>query len=161
MKCWTDISEMPVWNYHKVLQTQDLRYLMKQPGAKLTAKQQGELKGQWKKLQDAYIDKFGVSKRYAAIERKRLGIERLILQHLATGDKALLPVIEIRKKELREMLAGEKSEKQQSFEEQVVAIEMYFRFPIDTRKVSVVRYYTYLQVFEKEIQRLKLGGNGK
>lgn len=161
MKFWESLEEMPVWNWQKVLETSDHHYLLREPEGGKDADILADLEKLWRKLQDAFIDRFGLSKRYVSIERKRLGVERLQLKYMSSGDKSLLPVIEVRKRELEAMIREQKQEKKQPFEEQVVLLETHLGFFIDTRKVSVSRYYTYIQVYERELESLTQKGNVK
>lgn len=161
MNFWESLEELPIRNWYKVLETGDYSYLIQDGKRQVRVLNKKNLEALWKRLQEDFIDRFGLSKKYVSIERKRLSIERLQLKYMSTGDKTLVPVIEVRKRELEAMLREQKVEKRQSLEEQVVMLESHYGFSIDTRKVSVARYYTYIQVYERELQRLIKAGNVK
>lgn len=161
MKSWATIEELPVWNWQKIFDTGDLSFLLEDGPRKLTEEEKERLENLWIDLQNEFIDKFGFSKKFLAIEQKRMAIDRLRWHYMETGNESIKTVIEIRKRELKELLKAAKDEKKGSFEEQIVILESHFKFPIDVKKTSVVKYHTYLQALEREAQRLKSLENGR
>ena len=157
MKHFRNIEELPIWNYTKVNETGDLRYLLclddyyDLPNVS-DLKQFETL---WEDIRYQIIDEFGFSHLEQLILQKDKEIEQLKIKLILKKDKKLLTKLKIRQKELVSMLKSNKSEKKQSFEEQVVYLESYFKIPIDIKKMSVKRYFTYIRVFEQQIEQQK------
>lgn len=154
---YTTINELPVWNWHQILNSDEsekhrLRKLRKFRFRTLWDDQK-MLARIWKDLERQFIDRFGFAGEFLAIEKKRMQIDRLILQHLITDDPTLITIIEIRKTELQQLISKTQSIEQTPFDEQVVILESHFKIPIDIHTTPVSKFYTYIEVLNREAKK--------
>ena len=102
-----------------------------------------ELRLQWHKLNNEFIQKFGIEPRAKRLieTRKRLCLE--LAGYLATGDKNREMNADILKKELEE--DSSEGTGKAYFSDITATLEEFIGFRIDTKEVSIEMYYTYLE----------------
>lgn len=140
------IEDMPVWNWFKIYETNELSYILLTP-PKNTEKLSSELKKAWENIYNQFIDFFGVSDNY----RKILELKREICiretERIIYEDESQQTFKEVAQYELDVLL---KRQTNQTMEDMTLAIEERYRFPIDEKKVSVKKYYSYLKSLNKK-----------
>lgn len=132
------IEDCPIWNWIKIQETGDLKYLGDLP--------REELEEIYLSMQDEIFKTFGVNQRYKDYLQLLKEKARLLNEVIQTNDpftKLDLHVIE----EDISMLFN--SKEKQEFDEVVVLVEKYMGFQLDPKKISVKKYYSYLKTIEK------------
>ncbi len=155
------IEELPIWNWNKIKEEEDFRYLLKLddyfdlpvPDPEVIV----ELGFLWEKVKDQFTERFGFPDQFKRIEKKRIEIDLLMLDFIITGDIGLQTLIQVKRKQLEGMIKKIQQDSDQPFEEQVVILESHFKLAIDTHKVSVLRYYSYVNIFEADVERARKG----
>lgn len=146
---YKSIDDLPIYNFHKVMLSDDFRFLVKH---KISDKQYAfyidKLGEKWVSHYDEYLDHFGLSKAHSKIIDQQTKIAKLIIKRWEREDKSLESVIEIEQMRLKE-LSG-KREKKSTFEEDIAVIEKYRGIGMDAKKTSVKMFYTYIKIMEKD-----------
>ena len=151
---WTSIDKFPIYNFHQTLKTGDLKYTLKSElSDKDYHKKFPAIEKNWDNLYDEYLEHFGLAKshiRKMEIENK---IAKLQIKRWLTNDKTLEAVIGIEHQKLNEV--SDKKQKSSTFEEDVAVIEKYMSIGMDTEKVSVKMFYTYIKMMQKDGEKNK------
>ena len=105
MKYYNTIDTLPVFNYGKISELEDLRYLIIQPDyfelPKITEKETAELFKAWENINDEIINYVGISEDYKSILRIKKAIALMKVEMIMTGDKSNETLIEIKQLELK------------------------------------------------------------
>lgn len=151
---WTSIDKFPIYNFHQTLKTGDLKYTLKSElSDKDYHKNFPAIEKNWDNLYDEYLEHFGLAKshiRKMEIENK---IAKLQIKRWLNNDKSLEAVIGIEHQRLNEV--KDKKQKSSTFEEDVAVIEKYMSIGMDTEKVSVKMFYTYIKMMQKDGEKNK------
>ena len=154
LNMWTSIDKLPIYNFHQTMKTGDLNYTLK---TKMKIKDFNKnfpaIQKNWDNLYDEYMQHFGLAKshiRKMEIENK---IAKLQIKRWLTNDKSLEAVIGIENQKLNEV--KDKKQKSSTFEEDVAVIEKYMSIGMDTEKVSVKMFYTYIKMMQKDGEKNK------
>jgi hypothetical protein len=149
---YENIEDCPIWNFSKVGETGDLRYLLKLEQYNVLPKiDTAKLSIVYEQIINTIIAKFGISESLftKGIEEKALLI--LKLKYLA-GEKHLWAIIKIKEKQFEEKQTDKKAV---DFTEQVVIMESHFKVPFDVHKMSIDKFYTYLKLYQDVSNRAK------
>ena len=149
LELYKSIDDFPIYNFHKVMVTNDLRYLVKTEISEQTYKLNIDKLGKkWVSLYDEYLDHFGLSKSYLKILELQTKIAKLICQRWEKEDKTLVAIIQIEHSKLNDL--NGKKEKSSTFEEDIAVIEQYRKIGLDAKTTSVKMFYTYIKLMEKD-----------
>lgn len=135
-KVWGDIEDMPIYNWIKILETGDLKWLYKNKGR--VSIQSAD---HWLVLQQQYIDEFGLDENYKQQLRLMSKLKNLNLDFVLTRDRSLLNVIKITEIDLE--MGG--SKESIGFYQILDHVEKYKGFQIDPKKTSVMKWYYSLK----------------
>ena len=129
---YSSIDEIPIWNWEKIYETADLKYLFKDLKGVAT----DELTELWDDLQQQYFDEFGFD--YSFEERLRIKkkLAEHTLDYIITKDRFILNFIRFAEIELEAL----EKEKTTSFYEAKDTVEKYKGFRIDPRQVTVIEW---------------------
>jgi hypothetical protein len=153
---YSSIEDLPVWNFKKVQQTGDYRYLLKlddygcMPGAKHI---RVELNALWDTLIEQFIGRFDLPQLEKRILNKRLQVNHLVLDYIIEENKGLLTQIKLRQRELQHLL-HQRSAEDQDLDTQAALLESHFGVTINLKQMSVKRFYTYIELHTKQLQSL-------
>lgn len=157
IKWYTTIEELPVWNFWKVQQTGDHTYLLRLEDYSSRPPQQQvkvDLQALWDNLVEAFIDRFDLPQLEKRILNKRLQVNHLVLDFIIGQDKTLLTEIKVRQRELQHLLR-QRSGVVQDLDTQAALLESHFGVTINLHQMSVKRFYTYIELYAKQLQSLK------
>jgi len=130
----------------KVHETHNLAYIYILKSYKKLPSTGKDMGQKWKDLYNEYILEFGINERYKDYLNKRREIAILKCDQVITDDKTIETFIEIKEIDLKEMLD---SKEQARFIDVLTTIEKFIGFPVDSRCVSVLKYYSYLRNLER------------
>lgn len=135
-KVWGSIEEMPIYNWIKILEMGDLKWLFINKG-RVTQKTADH----WLNLQDEYINEFGLDEGYKQQLRLMRKLNDLNIQFVLTRDRSLLNLINMTEADL----TGSKVTKATSFYQVLDHVEKYKGFAIDPKTTSVMKWYYSLK----------------
>jgi len=149
IELYKSIDDLPIYNFHKVMVTDDFRHLVKN---KISDKQYAfnidKIGKKWITFYDEYLDHFGLTKSHEKVIEQQTKIAILTIKRWEKNDKSMEAVIEIEKQKLNELTG--KKKKDSTFEEDVAIIEKYRGIGMDAKKTSVKMFYTYIKLMEKD-----------
>ena len=150
MKYYNTIDTLPIFNYGKISELEDLRYLIIQPDyfelPKITEKETEELFKAWEHINDEIINYVGISEDYKTILRIKKAIALMKVELITTGDKSLETLIELKQLELKNYYPQKKNE----LDESIIYIESILKIPVDVMKCSVKKYFSYIKFISKK-----------
>ena len=141
MKLYETIEEMPIYNWFKIVDKSDYSFMLVDPKKDLTQEELADCYTQFEKLYSEFIDEFGLSETFIEV----LDLKRIIMLHkidmAITGNMTKKVHIKIAELDLEKLM------KQQNKTETnlTIVIEKHMGFQLDEKKVSVKKFYQYLQ----------------
>jgi hypothetical protein len=150
MKFYRTIEELPIWNFDKINEQGDVRYMLKledyfdMPDKNVDY---DSLVDHFIMVSDELFERFGVDDRAITnmIEEKDILLMKLKWLSGETTFKTSYKIKSKIKNDREAMVANKK----QTFEERIIMLESYFKKDFDVYKMSVAKFYTYLDVFKK------------
>lgn len=133
---WENISEMPIYNWIQILETEDLKWLFKTEGI-ITKK----VEDHWIELQQQYINEFGLEEKYKQRLRLMEQLRDLNNEFVLTRDRFLLNLIKICEADIQILSMGTIIR----FNQMVDHVEKYKGFSIDPKTTSVMKWYYSLK----------------
>lgn len=147
MKHYSSIDDLPIYNWNKIHETGELKYLLHDYSRKITTAQLNQLPEIWRMIYDEYIQRFGIGETSMAILDRERRIAELQIERIETGDENIQTFIEIetvaldRKKAETEYLKVD-------FYETKAYIEKHLGFMINPKICTVVEFYNYIKTLE-------------
>ena len=140
---YTSIEDLPIWNWNKIIEKQDLTFLYKSEGGYTE-----RLIPIWENIQQEHLDEFGYSDEMKSRERLMLKIIRLNCKFIETRNRVILNFIKVAQKklELKDLVGNIK------FGKLLMVVTKYMGFRIDPKQFTVYEWYHTLN-------SLKDGGN--
>lgn len=143
-KYYLSIKDCPMYNWIRLYEEQDLKYLIK------TGRICKRAEIAYNRLQDQVIDNFGVNEDFLKIIRNKIKIELYYAKQIATGDRstqAFIDILEIQNNDLAS------KQTRGDIYELVIAVEKIMGFKINPKKISIYDFYKYTN----ELKKLKNG----
>jgi len=137
---------MPVANWWKLHEKNDYKQLLKGRKRKVTKHAEQVAT----KLQNEFIDVFGIDENYASYLRKQIEIELLKIKIAKTGDRSHEVFINMLEIELEDVT---KKEESKSLNGNTIAIEKFMGFKLIAKEVTVYEYYSYIKAIEKALKK--------
>lgn len=158
-KIYDDIEDLPLWNYDKVVESEDLRYLFILNSYKKFPKYlklwKPILVKVWDGIHDQIIDEFGFSQEQLMVLQIEKSICLAELTFIIKGDKAIQNQITAMKRRLESLLKSLTPKEKQTLYEKVSILEGFKHIPMDPKLISVKKYLTDLRLYEKYIEQQK------
>jgi hypothetical protein len=149
MKKYNSIDTLPIFNFSKVSEEKDLRYLLVLEDyfelPKVSDKEYKDLFDVWERINDDIIDFNGVSDEYKSIMRMRKSIALLKVEMITKDDKGLETIIELKERELLQAYPTNK----QDIDESIFLIESHLKVSINIFTCTVKKYYGYIKFIIK------------
>lgn len=142
---------MPVYNWFKINETNDLRWMLIDRGRKWHS---GAAKQAWEKVYSEYFEHFGINETYVKILNLRKEIALMKTDMALTKDGFLQNYIDMMEIDLKKLIDKPVMSKVNNTK---VILEKYMGFRINERETSVKEYYTYLLSMSEESKAV----NGK
>lgn len=151
---YKSIEDLPIYNFHKIMISSDLSYLLKEKvKKKRLLKIHDKLENQWNLLYNEYLDHFGLSKNYKKIIDQETKICMLLINRWLKDDRSMENIIEIEELKLKELNSAKK--KKTTFEEDIAIIEKYRGIGMNVKETSVKMFYTYVKLLEEDGKKNK------
>lgn len=156
IKFYNDIGDLPAWNFIQITTTGEMQYLCRDIAHELKEKDKEELDKCWEKIEDQFMDEFGITDDF----RKDMNQEKQYwiykLEYAATGNsiaKSRAKAIEIQMEKTR----GQTKENT-NFNQLTITIEKHMGFSIDIKTIDTRKYFSYVRYVNeraKEIINMK------
>lgn len=158
IRLFRTIYECPIWNWHQVRQTGDFRYLIRlEDYEHLPDVSTEPLEDVWLAMQDEFNEHFKDSSTGGYYYDKFVQYYQLLRDEVIYGCDAYnakLSVTRTRRKQLEKELE-KLPQKPQGVEEQAVMLEIFFQKDINTKTISVFRWYKYIEQYERRIEQIE------
>jgi hypothetical protein len=150
VKIYSDIEQLPLFNYVQIIQNLDYKYLLFDIETKITAEIADKIQESWDNINTQIIDYMGVPEQMQELLRLKKSIALLRVERIKTDDNSLESIIEIKEKELQNYY--ENNNKTDIYED-ITAVEMTLKMQIDLQKTSLKRYLSYIKILQKNGRR--------
>lgn len=151
MLYYDSIEELPIWNWFKIQENDDVSYLLKAQ-SKLNDDQKIELGQVFERIYQEFLKLFGISDEFYQIISLRREIAIMKLDMYLNNDASMETFIEIKELELAKLL---KSNEGSTTHELKARIEKFMGFRLDEKMVSVKEFYSYIELIKKEFKNGK------
>lgn len=145
MKHYTSIDDIPVYNWRKINETNDLRWMF--PGGK--GKTTPAVATAFEKIRDEFIDTFGISDDYRRLLEIKVSIEIWSVRIALEQDNSHVNFIrrlEVERDEILKRIEGNKN----SFFDTKVMVEQFMGFRINEKEISVREFYSYIERLKQQ-----------
>jgi hypothetical protein len=143
-KFYNNIDDMPIYNYFKVVNEHQMKYLEKKGGFF------GNPEVALETIQRQLVAEFGLSEQFKEQIDLIQEICLLELELEITGDRFIKTLIKLRKNELKALEAV----KIITLSNTKLMVERWFGFKVDMKKTTVSEWFSYLREINRE-QSLK------
>lgn len=150
VKLYTNIEQLPLFNYVQIVQNLDYKYLLYDTETNITAEIADKIQESWENINTQIIDYMGVPEQMQELLRLKKSIALLRVQKIKNDDNSLESIIEIKEKELQNYY--ENNNKTDIYED-ITAVEMTLKMQIDLQKTSLKRYLSYIKILQKNGRR--------
>ena len=138
---FNSIEDFPIWNWWKIAETGDLKYVFKDGKGKVTDRTVEV----WFKLQNEYLDEYGITDGFRRlIKLKKKWIEKRT-KYLVDDDRFALMESEMTEVDMDDII----KEKDVKTDETLIMLEQKLGRELDPKKISVKKYYDYINYFSK------------
>jgi len=144
---YENIDEMPVYNWFKIAETADLKFMKASSRTKFDPKIASK---KYEEIQRQYFDEFGFGESYEKTLITRANIVNLKIEKAITGNNFLINFIKQAEIDLKDSFRH--AEKINILETKI-HVEKYIGFRLNDREVSVKEFYTYLNVMSKDTNK--------
>jgi hypothetical protein len=153
---YKSIEVYPIWNFNKVMETGNPIYVYMLSDyfdlPKLSKKQMSNAVKYWDELFDQYLKRFGLSESSYRIIKTEISIAKMKAKMVERSDWGMSAAIRIEESKLRKVLS---EENKSTLEETVAFLEDKRKISIDQFKCSVVMFYTYVNLMNKQAKKNK------
>jgi hypothetical protein len=115
-----------------------------------------ELAAAFTKINDSFMDEVGFSEEFSAIHETKKALALYMIMYME-GQRSLSAIIKSHERKLERI--QRRDDAKGSFESSVAGVEKWLGSVIDTRRVSVRRFYTYIDMIKRE-NKVTLQNNG-
>lgn len=137
-RIWTNIEEMPIWNWNKIIETNDLApWIFKSSKGEYSER----LNDFWLDLQQQHIDEFGIDDMLRRRISLMIKLTKLNLKYAKTKERVLLNFIEIAEMELQQMSKSNNIR----FYKVLDVLTTHKKMSIDPKTFPVVQWYHALK----------------
>lgn len=146
LRIYKDIDELPVYNFLKIIKTNDLRYLyILEDYHDLSIDDITGLEDIWGDIQSQIVDVNGVSEDYQEMIQSQKDLLLMKCDIIESGDDSTIPIMRKTEKQLINKMQSKHS--QTDWIDIISQMEIKFKFQFDLKKMSVDRLFKYLKYF--------------
>lgn len=141
-KYYQSIDELPMWNWVRVYEQKDYRYLLKK-GKKVDRFADVA----YLKMQDELVDQHGVGDLFLKILRMKIKISLMQADQVLSGDRTSEIKVKILEDKIKEMEVGFKDV---NIFQTVISLEKVMGFKMDLKTLTVGEFYKYAKFVSKQ-----------
>ena len=149
LKYYTGIDELPVRNWFKITETDDISHLLIHK-RDITPSEKDTLMEAFENIYAQFIDAFGVNEVLLRVMELKRDITVLKLDMAITGNTSKITFIELKEEELRRIVSDSETHRSDNIKSYV---DKFMGFYIDERTVSVRDYYGYIELLKQDIEQ--------
>lgn len=148
MTYYTDIDTMPIFNWRKINETNDLRFLLVK-WKNILKKDKKRMANVFYKMRDEFIDAFPNEDLVKVYELK-FKIEVLRITMALDGNRFHNNFIRMHQAEIDDINKKYSYSDRQTFAEIKVYVEKFMGFRLNEKEVTVTEYYNYLKALNNK-----------
>ncbi len=142
------IEDLPLYNWHKIHEKSDYTYLrVRRINGQVSKEEFKKLKKTWDEIFSEYIDRFGFSKEFLSLFEKKKLIAYYQQLFIETLDPSLHTIIAVMELELSQ---DKPKDTKDNFWSSKALIERLCGFSIDTKKTTVIEFYSQIESLRKD-----------
>jgi hypothetical protein len=151
---YTGIEDLPIWNWFKINETNDLTYLLHKRRL-VTVNEKEYLTKLFSNIYEDFTNTFGINETLQKVMSLKRDIAVLQLDISINGDTSRQTFIDIKIQELNDIIKNSENEKNTTVK---AYLDKYMGFFIDEKKISVKDYYSYLELLKQEAKATEKHG---
>ena len=140
-----ELAQLPIYNWWKIAETGNLIYLHRLED--YDGKKDYSLINLWNKLQNEYLDEFGITRDFEAVLTLKKRWINVKSNFLLTGDRFLLNEIDEIEIDIKDTIDTKIAVDK---DDTVIMLEQKLSRELDPMKISVKKYYKYINHFSKQ-----------
>lgn len=150
---YTSIDDLPIYNWFKIQETNNLKYLLKQD-IELSVTRIKVLSTVMQDLRNEYINVFGIEEQHLNVLNLKKNIRIDELNAFITGDRIHNTMANIKRAELMEIISEQNSIDSASV---IVHAKKYMGGNLNIKTTSVREFYSILNELKREVKAQKNG----
>jgi hypothetical protein len=140
---FNSIDELPIWNWWKIAETGNLIYLHRENDY---TKEDYSLVSLWNELQNEYLDVFGITEEFRQMLHLKKKWINAKADYLVTGERFKLTELDIIESDMENVM---ESKVVVNKDDTIITLERKLGRELDPKKISVKKYYNYINHFSK------------
>ncbi|MDX5586492.1 MAG: hypothetical protein QNK20_16520 [Aureibaculum sp.] len=157
---YRSIETLPIWNFKKVLELGELKYLLKLDDYGNLPEYDKDLQEVWEAIYYEWLDEFGESQKANEYRRAKNAYWVAFWKHEHTGERVIINDIR-RAKNRIEQLEKEFNKEETKFSKEVEIVERHRSVILDVFTIPVIKWYRYIESLQEDIKRQKTKKNGR
>ena len=157
VRLYQSIEELPVWNWFKLNEEKDLKYLVIGVDYRIFEISRTDFKEAEKVFEyiyDEYMNAFGMTKEFMRLTELQRKIALTTCDLWIDNDKKKKNIIKVLQSKLKRI--NDRNTGDVNHEKQIVLIEKWLGSTLNTKQISTKKYYTYLDIIQDEADAIKL-----
>ena len=150
-RVYDNIDNLPIWNFNKVKETQDLKYLFISKSI-LNRFYNKKLLKIWENILNQFFKEFGISEEYLNELNEERKILIMICDRWIEGDRSIETFIDKKKYELS---LKNKNKKELKMGIQLSILSKYQTYRIDEKETTVKVFYSILENYKQYIKSIQ------
>lgn len=143
---YKSIEDLPVYNWWKLHEENDFKYLLKDSNKKVNR----YAINIFKSIKDEFVNTFGIDRRYEQYLDKVWKLEMYNIKMALTGDKSDKIFADNLEFEIEDLLNEQETK---VHNHGVMHIEKYMGFRLDIKTTTVNEFYGYVKEIEKQVKK--------
>ncbi len=155
-KVWASIDEMPIYNWFKIHETNDLVYMFQTPVKGYDKRTKLYLLMQFNLIRDEYLDTFGISHEYRVLLSLKRDLQVYKIQHCLTKNNQFRTLIALCEGKIKMLEDNNTQPENPSITKAYV--EKFMGFRLNEKEVTVKEFYSYIQIMQKQAKTKPANG---
>jgi len=148
IQAYEGIEDLPIYNWNKVIETSDLKYLIVGK-IKLGKNILEFLNKRWEKIYDEYIARFGFSEKFIELLELQMETALLKIEKVETEEQFIQTQININEARINYLKKKQLENTGMNFYELKSVLEKQKGFRIDPKSTTVIEFYTDVETLKK------------
>lgn len=150
MNHYTSIDDMPILNWRKINETNDLKWMFPNGKGVVTTENKLALSLAFEKIKNEFIDTFGVGADFKRIMQIKIEIARWKIRMALEQDSSHINFIEVLEIELNKILS--EAAGKNGFSQLKAHLDRFMGFRILEKRVSIKDFYNYVELMKESKQ---------
>jgi hypothetical protein len=159
MNIYKSIEFLPIYNFYKIMDTNDLRYLLVLDNYFELPEYNEDLTNIWEEIRNQLMTSQEIDDVLKRILSLMIEIEELKIDLEIFSDRSAQTWIELKEMKLESLMKDFNKNETSDFYDKVANIENHFKRNIDIFKTPVKLFFAYIKQYNQEMQALKQNKN--